>query len=623
MGGKAIIINCFGEGEEPGSGGKLDAFTNFVRYALQRTGAAETISVEVVVASQLNPWLLCSKPEVKEPPSKLPPMFASTATSTRPRLNQQLHDFNPKQATPQIRSLTGTPNSRMGGTAGNYKELPVDAEKRAVMHGLTMVFVCGSGAVEPWSSTYSNVAGFLRQCMCLGVPCLGDVFGFHILWMLLQTFGRQVSVVDYIDADGRPSSSHGSKPTAISGQSYFLRRESGDILEHRPSGTLCRAGNVGLRYKCADDPPTMSKTGKPGPSTLEANWWVDPSGLMQDRDALWATRGLSISEKMCVEKRRAGEWIANKLQPPLWPLFDKLLNPLITSRDGIEVVAAENNMYFNFHLNQNVAWARFFVHQFVSNAVLVRAEGGDADNKRLNSRWQLHRYSMQSWIVPGGARTPAQPLEKSVSFFEQSPRRSFGGEVLNVDCGRKHEASAVRFAVASPRRTILTESKHIADRSPSPPPVLLYPKEQVQTSGVRYIRQTRPACFFNKHAAIAQQMLSSEGARDPYLTPEQIRAILNPQERKPLLGGQFVVVPCNANPPTKYIKNYVVVSGPYDPPCMFKKKLRPTDKNGFLDKYRRGFVFNFKGVDPGAAAKDDGLDSQQDAVPSDLFPDER
>ena len=153
--------------------------------------------------------------------------------------------------------------------------------------------------------------------------------------------------------------------------------------------------------------------------------------------------------------------------------------------------------------------------------------------------------------------------------------------------------------------------------------MLLHPKEQVQTSGVRYIRQTRPACFFNKHAAIAQQMLSAEGARDPYLTPEQIRAILNPQERKPLLGGQFVVVPCNANPPTKYIKNYVVVSGPYDPPCMFKKKLRPTDKNGFLDKYRRGFVFNFKGVDPGTAAKDDGHDSQQEAVPSDLFPDER
>lgn len=622
MTSKAIIINCFGEGEEPGSGGKLDSFTNFIRYALQRSGAADTISVEVVVPHQLNPWLLCSKPEVKEPPSKLPPMFASTAITTRPRLNQQLHDFNQPQATPQIRSLTGTPNSRMGGTGGNYKETPQDVEKRAVMHGLTMVFICGPSTVEPWSTTYSNVVGFLRQCMCLGIPCLGDVFGFHILWMLLQTFGRQVSVVDYIDADGRPSSSHGSKPTALSGQSFFLRRESGDILEHRPSGTLSRAGNVGLRCKCADDAPTMTKSGKPAPNTLEVNWWIDPSGLLQDRDALWATRGLNIPEKMFVEKRRAGEWIANKLQPPLWPLFDKLLNPLVTSKDGIEVVAAENNMYFNFQLSQNVAWVRFFVLQFVSNAVVVRSEGGEADNKRLNSRWQLHRYSMQSWMVPGSMHTPVQPFEKSVTFSDKSPRRNYGGEILNIELGKHPEASVVRFADSSPRRTAHTESKQSPVRSSSPPPVLLHPKEPVQTSGVRYIRQSKPACFFNKHSAMAQQLQSAEGQRDPYLTPEQIRAILNPQERKPLLGGQFVVVPCKANPPTKFIENYVVVSGPYDPPCMFKKKLRPTDKSGFLDKYRRGFVFNFKGVDPGTKPKDDDQSLQRVEAPSYLFPDE-
>jgi hypothetical protein len=104
--------------------------------------------------------------------------------------------------------------------------------------------------------------------MCLGIPCLGDVFGFHILWMLLQTFSRQVSVVDYIDADGRPSSSHGgTMPTALSGQSFFLRRESGDILDHRPSGTLGRAGNVGLRSKGADDAPILTKTGKPAATT--------------------------------------------------------------------------------------------------------------------------------------------------------------------------------------------------------------------------------------------------------------------------------------------------------------------------------------------------------------------
>jgi hypothetical protein len=620
MTSKAIVINCFGEGEGPS---KLDAFTNFVRYALQRTGVADSISVEIVSPHQVNSWLLCSKPEVKEPPSKLPPMFASTAITTRPRLNQQLHDFNPTLATtPQVRSLTGTPNSRMGGTGGNYKETPQDIEKRAVMHGLTMVFICGLSTVEPWSSAYSNVVGFLRQCMCLGIPCLGDVFGFHILWMLLQTFGRQVTVVDYIDADGRPSSSHGSKPTALSGQSFFLRRESGDILEHRPSGTLSRAGNVGLRCKCADDPPTLTKTGKPAPNTLEATWWIDPSGLLQDRDALWATRGLNMTERMLVEKRRAGEWIPNKLQPPLWPLFDKLLNPLITSKDGIEVIAAENNMYFNFHLNQNVSWARFLVQKFVSNALVVRAEGGEADNKRLNSRWQLHRYSLQSWIVAGGSRSPAPPQEKTVTFLDKSPRRSYGGEILSVDVGRKPEASIVRFADASPRKTIIAESKQSPGCSQSPPPVLLHPKEPIQTSGVRYIRQAKPACFFSKHAAIAQQMGSTEGPRDPYLTPEQIRAILNPQERKPLLGGHFVVVPCKANPPTKFIENYVVVSGPYDPPCMFKKKLRPTDKNGFLDKYRRGFVFNFKGMDPGTKTKDDHHDVQLAEIPSDMFPDE-
>jgi hypothetical protein len=486
-----------------------------------------------------------------------------------------------------------------------------------------MVFICGPSTVEPWSSTYSNVTGFLRQCMCLGIPCMGDVFGFHILWMLLQTFGRQVTVVDYIDADGRPSSSHGSKPTALSGQSYFLRRENGDILEHRPSGTLSRAGNVGLRCKCTDDAPALTKTGKPAPSTLEANWWVDPSGLMQDRDALWATRGLNVTERMLVEKRVVGEWIANKLQPPLWPLFDKLLNPLVTSKDGIEVIAAENNIYFNFYLSHSVAWARFFVQKFVSNAVAVRAEGGEADNKRLNSRWQLHRYSMQSWTVPGGPRTPAIPLEKSVTFFDGSPRPSFGGNKLSVDTARKPEASVVRFADSSPRKNIFKESKQSSSLNPSPPPVLLHPKEPIQTTGVRYIRQAKPACFFNKHAAIAQQMDSSEGRRDPYLTPEQIRAMLNPQERQPLLGGQFVVVPCNANPPTKFIENYVVVSGPYDPPCMFKKKLRPTDKNGFLDKYRRGFVFNFKGLDPGASSKDDKHEAEAAGAPSDFFPDER
>jgi hypothetical protein len=617
---KAIIINCFGEGEEPGSGGRLDAFTNFVRYALQRSGVADTIAVEVIIPFQLNAWLLSSKPEVKEPPSRLPPMFASTAITTRPRLNQQLQDFNPPQATPQVRSLTGTPGSRMGGTGGNYKETPQDAEKRAVMQGLTMVFVCGPSTVEPWSSTYSNVVGFLRQCMCLGIPCLGDVFGFHILWMLLQTFGRQVSVVDYIDADGRPTSSHGNKPTALSGQSFFLRRENGDILEHRPSGTLGRAGNVGLRFKSADDAPSVSKSGKPAPKTLDLNWWVDPSGLLQDRDALWATRGLNVLEKMFVEKRRAGEWIANKLQPPLWPLFDKLLNPLVTSSDGIEVVAAENNMYLNFHLNQNVAWARFFVQKFVSNAVVVRSEGGEADNKRLSGRWQLHRWSMQSWKVPGNALTPSQPLEKSVSFVDVSPRRTYAGVV--ADASRKPEASVVRFADASPPKASQMALQQSPGRSASPPPVLLHPKQPVQTSGVRHIRQSKPACFFNKHTANAQQIDSGEGKRDPYLTPEQIRAILNPQERKPLLGGQFVVVPCNANPPTKFIENYVVVSGPYDPPCMFKKKLRPTDKTGFLDKFGRGFVFNFKGGDPSLKTKDYGHALQQPDAHAGLFPDE-
>jgi hypothetical protein len=360
-------------------------------------------------------------------------------------------------------------------------------------------------------------------------------------------------------------------------------------------------------------------------STLNLNWWVDPSGLQQDRDALWATRGLNVTEKMSVEKRRTGEWIANKLQPPLWPLFDKLLNPLVTSSDGAEIVAAENNMYFNFHLNQSVAWARLFVHQFVSNAMVVRADGGDADNKRLNSRWQLHRYSMQSWKVAGCARTPTQQLAKSVTFYENSPRLNYGGQFLNIDACRKSEASVVRFAQASPRAAVLLESKKSPVRSTSPPSVLLHPKEPVISSGVRFIRQTKPACFFSKHSAIAQQMNSEEGQRDPYLTPEQIRAILNPQERKPLLGGQFVVVPCKANPPTKFIENYVVASGPYDPPCMFKKKLRPTDKNGFLDKYRRGFVFNFKGVDPEMKVKENDHSTQEPEAASDafLFPDER
>jgi hypothetical protein len=55
---------------------------------------------------------------------------------------------------------------------------------------------------------------------------------------------------------------------------------------------------------------------------------------------------------------------------------------------------------------------------------------------------------------------------------------------------------------------------------------------------------------------------------------------------------------------------------------MFKKKLRPTDKTGFLDKYRRGFVFNFKGGDPSLKTTDDGHTLKESETPAGLFPDE-